>query len=285
MNDSENRAEQYVRQLSLQGTSYRYQWLMFLDWFGTLEGGVRLPATPEVVAKYLRLRATAGARPSTLKVICSAIARQHTAQNLPNPCESEVVLAILSDLKREAPPAAPRSRPLDLECYRAIRETARRPRKSRDGRLQPAWRAQQRGARDVAMIALMRDGRLRVRDASALTWSAVERLDNGIGRLWLGEGQDAETRVLSADTMSLLDEIRGDAGDDDRIIGLKPNQITLRIRAAAEHAGLGPGYSGESPRLGMLKDLEDLGPVLLGRYLEDEARELPPGHLRSEAID
>ena len=49
-----------------------------------------------------------------------------------------------------------------------------------------------------------------------------------------------------------------------------PNQITLRIGAVAEHAGLGPGYSGESPRLGMLKDLKDLGAVLLGERIEGE---------------
>ena len=76
-----------------------------------------------------------------------------------------------------------------------------------------------------------------------------------------------------ADSMRPLDAVRGDATDDERVLGLMPNQITSRIGAAAEQAGLGPGYSGESPRLGMLKDLEELGAVLLSERIEDEALE------------
>ena len=60
-----------------------------------------------------------------------------------------------------------------------------------------------------------------------------------------------------------------------RVFGLMPNQLSARIGAAAEQAGLGPGYSGESPRLGMLKDLDELGAVLLGEQLED--RGFPDG--------
>ena len=118
---------------------------------------------------------------------------------------------------------------------------------------------------DLAMIGLMRDGMLRVREASDLTWGALESLPDGTGRLRTGGGEDVTVRVLSADTMRLLNVIRHDAGDSERIIGLMPNQITLRIGAVAEHAGLGPGYSGESPRLGMLKDLDELGGCAAGR--------------------
>ena len=51
------------------------------------------------------------------------------------------------------------------------------------------------------------------------------------------------------------------------------NQITSRIGAGAEQAGLGPGHGGESPRLGMLKDLDELGSVLLGKEVEYEVLE------------
>ena len=53
------------------------------------------------------------------------------------------------------------------------------------------------------------------------------------------------------------------------VLGLMPNQITSRIGAATEKAGLGSGYGGESPRPGMLKDLDERGAVLLGEQLED----------------
>ena len=106
-----------------------------------------------------------------------------------------------------------------------------------------------------------------------LTWSAIEHRPDGTGSVTVGEGDATVSRVLSADTMRLLDTVRGDGGDDDRVFGLMPNQLSVRIGAAAEQAGLGPGYGGESPRLGMLKDLEELGVVLLGERIEADRPE------------
>ena len=123
------------------------------------------------------------------------------------------------------------------------------------------------------MIGLMRDGQLLVKAASALRWRAIERMDDGTGRLTLGEGDDKTVRVLSVDTMRMLDRVRGGAEDDDRILGLMANQISARIGAAAEQSGLGRGFSGGSPRLGMLKDLEELGAVLLGKEVENDLPE------------
>ena len=131
-------------------------------------------------------------------------------------------------------------------------------------------RARGQGSMDVAIIGLMRDGMLRVKEAAVLTWGSIECRPNGTGSVTISEGDSAVSRVLSADTMRLLDAVRGDAADDERVLGLMPNQISARIGSAAEQAGLGTGYSGESPRLGMLKDLEELGAVVLGERLEGE---------------
>ena len=273
MSNMETTDESRGRETGGRLAPYDYQWRAFSRWCLEHHGGLPIPVPAEVVAEYLSYQAEGGARPSTLKVIAAAIVRQHTAMDLPNPCESAIVESVLSDSERGALPVAPRSRPLDLEGYRAIRKSAKVPRPGRGGREENGLRARERGLMDIAMIGLMRDGMLRVREASDLTWGAIESLPDGTGRLRTGEGQDAESRVLSADTMRLLDAIRNDAGDADRIIGLMPNQITLRIGAAAEHAGLGSGYSGESPRLGMLKDLDELGVLLLGKQLESEVLE------------
>ena len=252
---------------------YDYQWRAFASWCLERDGDIPLPVPASTVAEYLTHRVEAGASHSTLRVIAAAIARQHTDLELANPCEDPIVESVLAESERSAPPVAPRSRPLDLEAYRAIRETAQLPRPGRGGWDEGLLSARYRGRMDVAMIGLMRDGLLRVKEASALRWSAIELMDDGTGRLRLGEGDAAVSRRLSADTMMMLDAIRGDARDDERVLGLMPNQITSRIGAAAEQAGLGPGYSGESPRLGMLKDLEELGAVLLGERIEDEALE------------
>ena len=76
--------------------------------------------------------------------------------------------------------------------------------------------------------------------------------------------------------MKLLSSVRRGAGDDEPLLGMRPNQIAIRIGSAARQAGLGEGYSGESPSLGMIQDLETLGVLLLGRHVAD-----PPGRRRT----
>ena len=267
MTDTQTTPEEHDTAQGGRLAPYEYQWRAFADWCGYEPGRLPMPVPPSLVARYLADRAAAGASHSTLRVIAAAIARRHTDAGQPNPCGGPVVESVLAHSERSAPPVAPRSRPLDLEAYRSIRKTAQLPRPGRGRWQEGRWSAQDRGRMDLAMIGLMRDGMLRVREASDLTWGALESLPDGTGRLRTGGGEDVTVRVLSVDTMRLLNVIRHDAGDSERIIGLMPNQITLRIGAVAEHAGLGPGYSGESPRLGMLKDLDDLGAVLLGERL------------------
>ena len=71
--------------------------------------------------------------------------------------------------------------------------------------------------------------------------------------------------------MRLLLSIRHGASDDELVLGMRPNQIAVRIGTAAREAGLGPGYSGDSPRLGMIRDMETLGVHLLGGCPADSA--------------
>ena len=79
-------------------------------------------------------------------------------------------------------------------------------------------------------------------------------------------------REVSADTMELLSSARRGAAEHESVLGMRPNQIAVRIGAAARQAGLGEGYSGDSPRLGMIKDMETLGVHLLGGYAAESAR-------------
>ena len=120
------------------------------------------------------------------------------------------------------------------------------------------------------MIGLMRDARLRVSEAADLTWGDIERLRGGSGRVRVLGAEEASYREVSADTMKLLLPVRRGAGDDELVLGMRPNQIAIRIGAAARQAGLGEGYSGDSPRLGMIKDMETLGVHLLGGYAAEE---------------
>ena len=128
--------------------------------------------------------------------------------------------------------------PLDLDCYLAIRKTAQEPRPGRGGRLERAASARHRGAVDIAMIGLMRDARLWVSEAAPLIWGDGRRLRGGSGRVRAGEADETEYREVSADTMRLLLSIRHGAGDDEPTLGMRPNQLAIRVGAAARQAGL-----------------------------------------------
>ena len=132
-----------------------------------------MPASPKDVAAYLEDRLETGARPSTLRVVAAAIARNHKDAGFDVPVDHGVARTVLDELTREESPAPTRALPLDLDCYLAIRKTAYKPCWGRGGRLE-------RGAMDVAMIGLMRDARLRVSEASELTWGDVERVRGGV---------------------------------------------------------------------------------------------------------
>ena len=251
--------------------SYANQWDRFVAW-SEAAGKRSLPASPEDVAAYLEDRSGSGARPSTLRVAAFAIARNHRDAGFDVPVHQGVARTVLDELTRENAPGPARALPLDLDCYLAIRKTAHQPRWGRGGRMERTPSARRRGAVDVAMIALMRDAKLRVSEAADLTWRDIERVRGGSGRVHVVGSDEADHREVSANTMKLLSPIRRGAEDHDPVFGMRPNQIGRRIDAAARQAGLGEGYSGDSPRLGMIRDMETIGVHLLGGFVAENAR-------------
>ena len=250
------------------GASYASQWNRFVAWCDA-SGSTSLPADPEDVAAYLIDRQESGAKPPTLKVVVAAIARSHREAGFDVPLRYGVARTILDELTQDHSPGPTRALPLDLECYLAIRKTAYEPRSSRGGGMERVSNARRRGTLDVGMIGLMRDARLRVSEAAALTWGHLERAPGGSGRVRV---VDTGYRVVSAGTMRLLSSVRRGASDDEPLLGMRPNQIAIRIGAAARQAGLGEGYSGDSPRLGMIRDLETIGVLLLDSHVAENEK-------------
>ena len=246
--------------------TYEYQWRRFESWVER-SGKSALPASPKDVADYLLVRANSGGSPSTLRVIAAAIARKHKDSDMDNPCVHPTAKSVISSLTLTGTGNPRRARPLQLDDYRAIRKSAFMPRRGKGGRMERDSTARRRGAIDVAMIGLMRDARLSVREASELTWNDIERVRGGTGWVRIRGAEQPEPRIVSSDTMKLLSSIRRGAGDDEHILGLSPSRIAVRIREAAKQAGLGGGFSGDSPRQGMIRDLETLGVLLLAEQV------------------
>ena len=176
-----------------------------------------------------------------------------------------------------------------MEALSLIKATACAPRPGRGGKLESRETARARGNFDVALISVMRDAMLRVSEAAELTWADIHTEPDGSGRLLIRRSKtDSEGRgavaFVSAGTMTALSRIEGSRSGGDAVFALSPNQLSRRIKQAARAAGLGEGYSGHSPRVGMARGLVRAGvelPALMhaGRW---RSPAMPAHYARNE---
>ena len=272
--------------------NYDSQWRRFTGW--AREKGIRtLPADPLQVAAYLAERMEKhGHKPATLQTAAAAIGFMHRDGGLPNPCESADVRNTLRSARRKAGMEQKQAEGLTDEALEAIVATACLRRRWDGGRKESAETAERRGMQDIAIVRTMRDGLLRVSEAAELLWEDIEEEEeDGTGRLLIrrsktdpeGEGAVA---FLSAPTMESLRAIRAGASDDGRVFGLSAGSISRRIGQAAYAAGLGEGFSGHSPRVGMARDLARTGTALTrlmtaGRW---RSPRMPALYTRNETV-
>ena len=270
-------------------TNYRAQWGVFVRW--TANRSIRaLPADPRHVAAYLAERVERlGHKPATLRVAAAAIAFVHNAAGMDNPCSGPDVKRTLRSAARKVGRSQKQAEALTAEAFGAIRSSAQVRRRGRGGKLESLSTARDRGTLDVAVIGLMRDAMLRVSEAASLTWEDIRAESDGTGRLVIrrsktdAEGQGA-VAFVSAPTMAALELVRNKGPGSGSVIGLRPNQISSRIKRAAQAAGLGDHFSGHSPRVGMARDLARAGielPSLMtaGRW---RTAVMPAHYIRNE---
>ena len=244
--------------------SYSTQWRDFSRW-AIRRRVSSLPAHPAHVAAYLAERMEVqGHKPATLRAAAAAVSYMHRNAKLNDPCAESEVRNTLRSAVRKAGLDQRQAQALTSEDLRSIRDAARIPRVGRGGRIESQEVANQRAAMDIAIICLMRDAMLRVSEAASLRWEDLTDAGDGTGRLIIRRSKtdaEGESVVLfvSPPTMSALAAIRGEADEGDSMFRLSSNQIVRRIKQAAMSAGLGDGYSGHSPRVGMAQDLARIG--------------------------
>ena len=269
--------------------NYGVQWQNFIAW-ALINGVQALPAEPVQVAAYLAERIEEnGHKPATLRTAAAAIAFVHKSAGLNDPCASPEVKRTLRGATRKAGMSQKQAEALTVEMLEVIRSTVYNPRPGRGGRLESRHSAMCRGNLDIALISVMRDAMLRVSEAAGLTWSDIEMEHDGTGRLLIRRSKtDSEglgsVAFVSAQTMAALGLIRKGKADSESVFELRPNQISTRIKRAAQDAGLGDRFSGHSPRVGMARDLARVGielPSLMtaGRW---RSPAMPAHYIRNE---
>lgn len=251
--------------------NYRQAWDRFAAWCA-VEGLDALPADPLTVAAYLAHRAESRSL-ATVRLDRAAISDRHRRAGLDTPTRAEGVRIAVKGLANTAADTGrhvERQAPgLTADCLAAIRATAHLQRTGPTGRTERPHAAHARGLVDVALASVMRDALLRRSEAAALAWGAVDFRPDGSARVTVTRSKtDAAPAVLYVGqaAASALRSIRPDSPDPAaRVFGMRSGRaISNRIAAMCRAAGLGSGFSGHSPRVGMAQDLTASGISLQG---------------------
>ena len=283
-----------VRQSQRPATRRAYlgAWNRFRAW-AQAEGVRELPAEPLTVAAYLAYRAAAGLSVASLAMDRKAISHYHLAAGHATPTRVEGVRQTFAGLRNRAAEEGrnePRqARGLTAEALEAIRRTAHQPRSGPTGRTESIENARRRGDKDIAIASVMRDALLRRSEAAALRWGEVTFRPDGTARVTVRRSKTSGAPVVLYVGPEAATDLRrivpGNATAADRVFGLRTGRaISNRLGAMARAAGLGDGFSGHSPRVGMAQDLTASGAELsalmvAGRW---KSERMPAHYSRAE---
>lgn len=272
---------------------YLGAWKRFQAWAES-EGLRSLPADPMTVAAYLTSRAGQGLSQSTLSLDRKAISHHHRAAGVPTPTISEGVKLTLAGLRNKAAEqgrAEPRqARGLTSRCMERIVATAHRRRMGQTGRRESAAAARRRGDIDIAIASVMRDALLRRSEAAGLRWGEVELCPDGSSLITIRRSKTSNASAVQYVGLEATEALRRirppNPHPDRRVFGLRSGRsISNRIAAMTREAGLGPGFTGHSPRVGMAQDLTAAGVglaalMVAGRW---KSGRMPAHYARGEA--
>lgn len=247
--------------------AYAGAWRRFREW-AKEEGLQALPADPITVAAYLVHRVMRGLSISSLEMDRKAIGYYHRAAGHPSPTSSEGVKSTMAGLRNQAIDRGlnhPRqARGLTAEALQRIVDTACLPRTGPSGRTESVGFARRRGNVDIAIASVMRDALLRRGEAAELRWRDIEFWHDGSARVTIRRSKTSSGSAVQFIGVSAATALRcicpADPDPDGRVFGLvRGRTISNRIAAMARAAGLGEGFTGHSPRVGMTQDLTARG--------------------------
>ena len=244
-------------------TTYNSAWRSFARWADN-RALDKMPAPPPVIAAYITyLAQERQLSVATVRLHRAAIAAAHRRAGHTDPTENEGIKLIMQGIARSHGRRQKQARPLTAEAMAAVRATARLPRPfggRGKGRESPETAAR-RAAVDLAILSVLRDGLLRRSEAASLTWEDLDLNENAGSTIRLKRSktdQEAEgtTLYIGRQTADSLRAIRPEGETPQSpVFGLTAQQIGKRVKAAAQAAGLGDGFTGHSGRVGMAQDL------------------------------
>lgn len=239
--------------------AYQQDAARFSSWCAA-RGAAPLPASPELVAAFLRAEAEAGKAVATVRRRAATIAALHRAAGVANPCAAELVRLVLKGLARSRGTGQRQAAPITER--EALRIRARMGDTLRD-------------LRDAALLMVGRDLLARASELVAVRAEDVTPAANGGAVVMLRRRKtDTEARpyFIAPETAAALAEWQQRAGivtgplfravhKSDRLgaLPLSPRDVSRILKARALEAKLpeAAGVSSHSLRVGMAVDLTE----------------------------
>jgi len=206
--------------------------------FAGKRGWPALPPTPEQVAAWCVAMAESGLSPPSIRCRLAALAfacRVAPAHLRPEhpPTQAELVKQTLRGLVRQRNHRPCQSAPVTPDICAAVAQTC-----SPEG---------------LASLSLLHDAGLRVSEAAALEWSALE-CDGDDGTVTVRGGKTgARIVAVSARAVGVLSAIRP-ANAQGSVFGVTESQLRRRVKAAAEAVGA-DDVTSHGGRVGMAQTL------------------------------
>ena len=183
-----------------------------------------------------------------------------------NPVDSVAVKRVMRGLENEFGKAADQMSPITHKCYDLMIPVAfeRWGGESLDGALL-------RGAVDVALIGMLRDGMLRREEAVRARWEHLKRQSDGGGALLIprskndqkGEGALVRISPATMDALDYMQDVRRvlqhERSQRPEIFTLGCSTLSTHVKNFCDRVGLVGRYSPHSCRIGMAQDLAAAG--------------------------
>ena len=254
-------------------TYLRFQrdWAKFKEWCTDPKREiVPLKAGPSAVCGYLSFKAERLEASSVRAMRDSLLWWFSNFRLEDNPVDTIAVKRVMKGIQNEFGRPAGQMSPIRHKDYESIMSVAseRRGGESRDAALL-------RGAVDVAIIGLLRDGMLRCGEAARARWEHLERQMDGGGALLIprskndqqGEGAVVRVSPERMDALDYMQDIRRalqyERSKRPEIFTLSSTNLYIHVREACEWAGLVIQYGTHSCRIGMAQDLASAGFTVL----------------------
>ena len=233
-------------------------WDAWEKW-ATARGSHVFPARGWDVAVWLCWLRERGNAASTVRLRRWAVAAKHKDAGLPDPTRERVVVDALKGIGRVDAANTWQAAPLRGTDFSKIIETTNVTKRA--------------GCRDLAMLAVMRDGMLRGSEVCAVRWCDITVRNDGLGVLLIRRSKTDQEgvgwrRLLSEVTMKFVLDWQawrrvelsdGVIDEQERMFGLKNYAgVTARLELRGRYAKL-HGLTSHSVRVGAAQDLAEAG--------------------------